>query len=699
MALPCRPPAAIVAGAAIALAPLAPAQAENRHREQAVGRAVAWLQKTIDPATWLTETSGNARGKRIVARSMLAWLHASGAAPAQEAGTEALDAAQRRVVAGRSLEDMSFATWLLGSASFYLAECTLRDESVHPSWDRLVARLGELRNSEGGWAHGNMEGLVPGYPSTVMAATNWALSSLGLARALGAEVPAEFIDGGVALLEATQSSTGAFPYGGRPYRIGMEAGRTGGAVIALAAVDRADTDAFRRATMYLYRNMARVPEGHASPAMHVMNGALAAYALGDAAWQRYEQEVVARLLAAQRDDGTFEDLLGERSPDSMRLMGDAVSSHAYVTSLYAAALHVPKTRLAHWLRRRVRFTPPTDTIADRAPQPLWSRAADGVVGLTTSAAVGSAGAVVAIFENGDIITLAAADGREVSHAATGLQLEPALRVRRRADDLLAWTKGGGPMFVFDLAAQNLRWRAAVSMAPFAGVRLGARDVYFVDINGTATARRLIDGVASRSLKLPGGLKRQVVPLDDGAVIAVADSRIQCIESDGEVRWRGRNRHPKAAVAGTWTGIVAIDDRCFFGSTDGTVTCRGLDDAELVWRATLDAGVVQVVAAGNTGMVLALTAAGTVAALNGETPAWATNVSDGCQDPDEHPTRIVASDDAVWVQATGAQRLLSLSLEDGSINTRLPCSATAAVAIGVDLAYVANGEAVVAFSLK
>lgn len=652
-----------------------PATAQQARELEAAGmRACQWLDATVAPPTWLRGTSGNARCKRLVAESLAAWTllvrtPADAAPPARFADLERALAA---TVAGQGIEDAAFACWLLGGAAFPLAEATLRDGAAHELLPPLVARLGALRNSERVWAHGSMEGTVPGYPSTVVAATNWVVTALAFAAAHGVEVPPPWLDAGADLLAAVQAPNGGIPYGGRPYRIGIEAGRTAGTVVALAAAGRGATPSFTRAANYLWRNARLVPSGHASPAMHVWNGALAAFALGDVAWQRYASEVLARVVAAQRDDGSFDDLAGPHSPDTMLLMGDELSGRAYVTALYGAALLVPQSRLGAWLRGRVSFVPPAAADAGSAvPVPVWR----AVVGETR--AIASSGEQVFVLRTDrELAAYHLADGRELWRTPVPIDLAAPAALTVRGTWLVGWSREGGPIVVFDLAARRLVWHGHVALAPFASVRFVDARFCAVTPNGTLVVRRLDDGGCALATTLPTGLKRSVVPLANGTFLAAADARLVCLDRDGEVVWRGRNRSDTAQVAATWSQLVATGEVFWGGSTDGALVCRRVDSGDLVWSRQLDGGVVQLARDDANGGLAALTAGGVLSVFDARGALrWSADVSDGRQDPEGAPSRLVAMANGPWVHATGREVLCRFSW-DGSPRLELPVDAVA-----------------------
>ncbi|MBL9075999.1 MAG: PQQ-binding-like beta-propeller repeat protein [Planctomycetes bacterium] len=683
--------AALVAGAA---AVAAAAQGEpEAATDVATARAGAWLEATIEPGGWLAGTVSNARGKRVVAESLAAWLalvRGTGAPPAA-ARRDASERALAATVAGRGIEDAAFACWLLGSAAFPLAEATLRDGAVHPLLPSLVARLGALRNSEGVWAHGSMEGTVAGYPSTVLAATNWAITALGFAAEHGVAAP--WLGDATGLLTAVQAPNGGMPYGGRPYRIGIEAGRTAGSLVALIAAGAGDSPGAQRAAEYLWHNLRLVPDGHASPAMHVWNGALAAYALGDAAWRRYADLVLARVVAAQRADGSFDDIAGAHSPDTMALMGDELSGRAYVTAAYAAALSVPRSRLGAWLRQRMAFAPPIAPAAGPpAPPSVWRADAAAVVALAASR-----DAVFALGAGRALTVRAAPDGAVRWTAELPIAVPTPAVLTLCGERLVAWCRDGGPVGVFDLAARRVAWHGTVALAPFAGVRCHGDELCAVAPDGTLAVRRLVDGAVLQTVPLPPGLKRSVLPLANGTFLGAADARLVCLDRAGEVTWRGRNRGATAQVAATWSALLDGGLVFWGGSTDGELVCRRVADGDRIWSRQLDGGVVQLARDEAAARLAVLTAGGVVSVFDARgTPLWSADVSGGLQDPADAGSRLLATAAGPWVHATGRGRLLAYAW-DGTPRLDVPVAADAAWAASGDRVVLAEPAALVAFA--
>lgn len=651
--------------ARLLLSTLLAAVADGRAQDgapAALAKARAYLIEHVDRDDWLRGTTSNARGQRVVAQAMLAFtLAATAHEDLREPGDRVAARADATLCAA-GVEDFGFATWLSSSVSFAAAERWLRDGHAPAVTPELVDRIAELRNSEGVWAHGQMEGLVGFYPSSLMAATNWALFALGFGRSAGHAPPADTIEHALEVLCDVQAENGGVPYGGRPYRLGVEAGRTAGTVLALLSLGRSDGDAFAGAARFVRHNLRLVPEGHASPAMHVFNGALCAWALGPATWRRYRELVLQRLLDAQRDDGSFEDIIGERSPDSMAIMGDPISSRAYVTALYTAALAVPTSRLGAWLRERAAAAGDGDRLDALAVEPpplqqVWQLDVAGATGL------GQRDGTVFVFDADGWQTLRATDGRPLGSQRARWRGEDGRKLLV-GEHVVAFDPAAGELAVTASDTGERRWHARAGTVPQPDLGLTDDALVLLQAGGALVRFELETGARNTIVDLGStGMRNMICPLPDGACIVTCDERIACYEADGTRRWRGRNRDPIARVSATWLSLARAGDTFVGGSSDGSVIARRLDDGTAVWRAVVRNAAGQVlVDPRRPDRVVVVDAASVVSRIVAGRIVWQIDVSGMRQAPEGTATYARLGEDRIWVAVPGRERLVEVDFD-------------------------------------
>jgi len=222
--------------------------------------------------------------------------------------------------------------WPLAVAAPFFAECAARGRRAADSRGALasiVRILEKAQQENGGWGHDDASrpgmGLPlihipkPGggsldYPGTLLAASNCALSGLGIAeRALGTK-RADSLDRGRAYFEKAENANGTFPYdpsqrhdmGAAETAMmgGIEVARTAGAVFALyCAGAPADDPGARKALDVIDTQPEAVSEGHGSATMALQFGALLARARGDRAWQAFRTIYFPRILEKQETNG------------------------------------------------------------------------------------------------------------------------------------------------------------------------------------------------------------------------------------------------------------------------------------------------------------------------------------------------------------------------------------------------------------
>jgi outer membrane protein assembly factor BamB len=241
------------------------------------------------------------------------------------------------------------ANWTIGMISLYFAELHLRGEDQSRYIKKLVRLIERSQNKEGGWGHGKVVmAVLPSYPVTLVACTNWCAIGLGLFKKMGFSVKKRVIRRVIKLYEKLQSPEGGFPYGGLPYRTGYEAGRTTGGVIALFALGRTSTPLFSKTVRFINNNVQDIPKGHATPQMHLFSGSIAFYLLGKALWKRYYNRFRDLFIDLQEKNGRFRNI----RPISTRRI--VLSLPLFTHSLIMASLSPGRFKFIERLREGFR---------------------------------------------------------------------------------------------------------------------------------------------------------------------------------------------------------------------------------------------------------------------------------------------------------------------------------------------------------
>lgn len=614
----------VLAGAICGSHPASQASQASQETERAepVRKAVAWLQQTMNSPDWNQSGGGmaNEEAKRDVVTLVTAWLlEMQSDLPGLDAfRTRLREQADRVAAQPRGIAALPFSNWLDGFATLYVLERSWREGKAHPLLDRIARRFVDRQNAEGGWGHGGGT-LTNFYPTTLVATTNLALLSLGGAARFNTPVVAtsdykDAVAEGLKLLQDVQAPHGGMPYGGRPYRKGYEAGRTAGMLPALAVLGRTDDPLFQRAADYALRNMAEVPHGHASPALHFALGSLAFATLSDDAWQRYDATVLEKVRRVQQQDGSFRDAAGT-SPDSLLDFGNGKRiTTAYMTALYAAALSGHRSEIARRFRVPIALALKDRPTAEGKPAvPLWTLKVDPLV---------------AVAPEGDWLAVLHADGRLTCHeAGTGkersgvtLPLEaqslahaqvamsdgkvlvlvpPLLRQLPAGASLqtIAAQAGqpAGPtrLFCFRAGNNQLLWQIELSGAPNRW-HLAEGRVALTNLAGEVTVCSLADGrVLCRQANSGFALNGAALVLPEQRTAVCRESLLTMLAADGTEAWEKTSRAPRGVNPPAFCALAVAGPWLYTGRTDGVVECREAATGRLAWQAELATGVYSI----------------------------------------------------------------------------------------------------------
>ncbi len=238
--------------------------------------------------------------------------------------------------------------WPLGVSGLFLAESAKRGQARKEctgALDDIVRVIEGAQQANGGWGHDDAQrpglGLPPvkiplpgrdaiDYPGTLLAASNCALTGLGLAHALrGDAARAKSLENARDYYRSSQNGDGAWPYDPSQRDGDTPSGGEGNDAIARAlAASRGDALSVARTTGAIFallaggedpksaevaRALAIVDahpewagEGHGSATMALQWAALLARARGPEAWSTFRRTWFPRVLAAQKDDGSFD---------------------------------------------------------------------------------------------------------------------------------------------------------------------------------------------------------------------------------------------------------------------------------------------------------------------------------------------------------------------------------------------------------
>lgn len=613
----------------------------------------------------------------------------------------------------------SFDAWRLGLAAFWHFEEGAHSGRPHRSLPRLLARAAEIQNAEGGWGHG-ADMPRETYPSTLMVTTHFLLLAHATASRFGGAPRNDTAARALALLEAVQCENGAVPYGGKPYRKGPEAGRTAGAVIALAALGESKRPSFARAAAHVERNLASIPDGHASPAIHVFQGALAAFILGDKVWTAFDAAVLERVRAAQNPDGSFVDII-PGSPDSLDLMGDRAGNTAFITAFYAAALAVPDSRTAVLLRGEVAAARAAiDALGAKSiesplpafEKPCWESDVRALfVGV-------SRGRVVVVDHDLRHATYDAATGARLSGPTAPLadaRETHVMRARFTPETFFLWRRHessgaipesfaeafsrpsaearrheilgfdaltGAPLPSLAAPAEVLRVEASGNRlwAWFRNGRLASIDA----ATGLATM-----WVRSKTASINGAL----APLGNGGVALAAESRLYVYDAEGEEVFDIPAPRRGGVTAAAIESLAASTAHIVVGRTDGSLAALDPAEGSEMWRRELGSSIRQI-AFGKDDRIFALAWDGRLHALDARgAPHWVKDLGRGIDATGAAPALVTRGATVLcFLPTRGAA--IELAQRNGAVLAAIPFGRDDRAVVGDDFVVVATAARLV-----
>lgn len=327
--------------------------------ERAVASGAAFLlSKQAPDGHFPTDLGGKTGLVVVTSLSGLALLSVGGADPAVAKAAEyvvakcgAKDDSPLKGFGGGGGGNWNQENWELGYGALFLAEVAKKTKrpDFKAKLEELVKRLEANQEASGGWAHG------PGGPNSLgylelEIMSNWVLMGLGGARRNGIALDKGKLEKAFSWIEATTSGNGGVGYSPREGQKGFgEAGRTSGAIAAFTLLDQR-SPFFQKMVDFFRGKMRALSEGHVSPCMHLVSGAIASYQLGPRDWQAYVETYRPWIYAARRVDGSFAPTPTKES-QALRSNTDATVGDCWTTASYVLILSLPNEKVPVLLDR------------------------------------------------------------------------------------------------------------------------------------------------------------------------------------------------------------------------------------------------------------------------------------------------------------------------------------------------------------
>lgn len=204
--------------------------------------------------------------------------------------------------------------WRLALGGYFICEYYANLKRQQPKlrlsrFESLLSRLVEdiLKRMEpsGGWAHfPRVTNDLKYCELEIM--SNWMLTTLGAAQRLGIKVDPAKLKHAIDYVKKCAMKDGGIAYSA-VNRWACPC-RTGGAINALAMLDRKDHPLYPRMAGYWKKAMAGSASGHGSIAIGLLGSALAARQMDEKHWNEFREKFFQVILASGNSDGSFNTL-------------------------------------------------------------------------------------------------------------------------------------------------------------------------------------------------------------------------------------------------------------------------------------------------------------------------------------------------------------------------------------------------------
>ncbi|MHC4663792.1 MAG: DUF6288 domain-containing protein [Planctomycetota bacterium] len=321
--------------------PLKPAKAKT-----VLMKALAYLAREQSKAGYWSTSMSHLNGKVVVTSLCGLALMASGSTPAKGPYSinvsRAVDFVMENVAKKTSFDNQKRGganwnqeNWRLSFGGVFLAEAyaSHKNPNIKAKLQEVVRRLEDNLETSGGWGHG------PGGPNSLgyvelEIISNWALSTIGMAKQLGCKVDSEKLKRALDYVNKCTTGMGSTAYSTRGNQRGTGCpGRTGGAILAFAMC-RYNSAKLDKMANYLGKTMEQIPEGHASPVLHFVGGGLGALQISKTLWDKYVTTLYPKIIELANEDGSFRTIVNKEG-DKDAMIGPYYTAGALTLMLAA----------------------------------------------------------------------------------------------------------------------------------------------------------------------------------------------------------------------------------------------------------------------------------------------------------------------------------------------------------------------------
>ncbi|MHC4606933.1 MAG: DUF6288 domain-containing protein [Planctomycetota bacterium] len=237
----------------------------------------------------------------------------------------------------------TFECWNTGFVPMFFCEIYVRnrDADLRGLLEKIGNQMKDNQEEDGAFLHAPLENGKKWPYGTLIATTHINIATWGMLQRLGIKIPKGAFQKALGYADQVTNGDGGVRYGlGRGQRR-AEVGRTSALLHAYNCCE-IKPKKYAKMVEYFRARMSGLPNSHASPGMHLLTGAFAAYELGKSDWDAYWKEFRDRILAKQQADGSW----GTMGP------GGGIVGPIMDTAWMTIILQIPKGNLDFLLCRK-----------------------------------------------------------------------------------------------------------------------------------------------------------------------------------------------------------------------------------------------------------------------------------------------------------------------------------------------------------
>jgi outer membrane protein assembly factor BamB len=197
-------------------------------------------------------------------------------------------------------------------------------------------------------------------------------------------------------------------------------------------------------------------------------------------------------------------------------------------------------------------------------------------------------------------------------------------------------------------------------------------------NGLLVKYNLSDGlVVAEVPTVQAFVNLDCVLLEDGRVVSAGESRLSLLDPRGGPIWTTRTRGARGVTRPAFGALATAGKHLYAGSSDGLVQCLDVEDGALLWKAELNAAVMQLLVSSRyEGMAIAACGDGRMHGIRAGQVVWSLDVNRGREtvvgNQVSRPFSARLVDAGVLIDNPAARQLQLVDPATGRFESHIPC---------------------------